>query len=269
MQQERARQLLMDMEQICLGAGPIIRTMLGNDFDVAWKKKDDPVTAIDYAVNDYLYKELTALSPSFGWLSEETAEDPSWLEKEAAWVVDPIDGTKNMLSREREFAVSVALVKDGSPILAVVYSPVFRGTLDDIISGGAFGIGLRHNRRDVPPPERDLAHPRSIHSHNSKVAERIRSNGLEPVPFGSVAYRLANCAIGRGDVTIGTRQGSNPWDIAAGHLLAELGGCLFSDVHGNPVKYDHVGMKVDGFICAASPALQKKMMGLIPAIRAS
>jgi myo-inositol-1(or 4)-monophosphatase len=242
--------------------------MLGQTFDVQWKKRDDPVTAIDHAVNDYLYTALSALAPQFGWLSEETAEDPSWLSREAAWVVDPIDGTKNMLSREREFAVSVALVRQGVPVLAVVYSPVYRGSLDDLISGGVYGLGLRHNRRPLPHPARDLRHPRSIHSHSSKIADNIRNQGFTPVPFGSVAYRLANCAIGRGDVTIGTRSASNPWDIAAGHLLAELGGCLFTDANGHPVRYDRVGMKVDGFVCAASPALHQKMIDLIPRIRA-
>ncbi len=266
---ENARKLLLEMEQTCLNAGHIARTMLKTDFDVAWKKKDDPVTAIDHAVNDYLFKELSRISPESGWLSEETAESPQWLEKETAWIVDPIDGTKNMMSREREFAVSVALIERGKPILAVVYSPVYKGTQDDMISGGAYGIGLRHNFKDIPVPTRDLDRPRSIHSHNSKIARRIHEQGFTPVAFGSVAYRLANCGLGRGDITIGTRYASNPWDIAAGHLIAELGGCVFSDAHGNPVVYDTFGMKVDGFVCAASHTLQEKMMSLIPVIRAS
>ena len=235
------------MEETCLEAGALIRAMQQGDFAVDYKGENDPVTEIDHAVNKLLYDRLHGYMPEFGWLSEETAEDPKWLKKPAAWIVDPIDGTSNMLKGGREFSVSIALVARGEPILAAVYSPVFEGDKDDLISGGRFGIGLRHNGASVTPGH-DHVPPRIILSHGSKLSDYFADRGYAPVHFGSIAYRLANCGLGRADVAIGLRHDGNPWDIAAGHLLAELGHCPLTDLNGRAIHYNRVGQKINGFV---------------------
>lgn len=267
MRREDALNLLKNMENIAMEAGNLACDMLKGDLDIQYKGENDPVTAIDYAVNDLLHKRLLGIRPTYGWLSEETQEDPTWLDKPAAWVVDPIDGTQNMIRGDKEFAVSIALVEQGQPALAVVYTPVYQGTKSDMISGGRYGIGLRHNGKPFTPAPRPLATaPRLVVAYENRVSKYFRDAGYEIVQHGSIAYRLANVGLGRADVALGLKHASNPWDVAAGHLLAELGGCPMTELAGTPIHYDKPGQRYDGFI-AAPESMRTALQGMVMTLR--
>src|SRR5436305_9330323 len=87
------------------------------------KGASSPVSDADIAVNDLLEQRLRSATPDYGWLSEESADDRSRLERALVWVVDPIDGTRNYLAGKKDWCVSVALVENGSPLLASVFAP--------------------------------------------------------------------------------------------------------------------------------------------------
>ncbi|MHA1203283.1 MAG: inositol monophosphatase family protein, partial [Candidatus Heimdallarchaeaceae archaeon] len=89
-------------------------------FYKSFKSNDDPVTTGDYAVNNILQEEFTEHFPEIGWLSEETRDNPDRLTKEFVWIVDPIDGTKEFVSGIPEYAISVALVQRGKPVLGLI-----------------------------------------------------------------------------------------------------------------------------------------------------
>ena len=97
----------------------LFRTELKN-----WTKgASSPVSEADIRVNDLLEQRLRAATPDYGWLSEESVDDESRLEKRLAWIVDPIDGTRGYLAGREDWCVSVALVEDASPVLAAVFAP--------------------------------------------------------------------------------------------------------------------------------------------------
>ncbi|MBN8501852.1 MAG: 3'(2'),5'-bisphosphate nucleotidase CysQ, partial [Sphingomonadales bacterium] len=89
-----------------------------------WEKHGgSPVSAADLAVDAFLKQELHALLPSAGWLSEETIDDPARLDGELIWLVDPIDGTRDFIRGRTGWAVSVALVSAGRPLLGLLDAP--------------------------------------------------------------------------------------------------------------------------------------------------
>src|ERR1700738_4373318 len=97
-----------------------------------YKVGHDPVTEADRAVDDILRKTL--LRPGEGWLSEETVDDFTRLDKQRVWVVDPLDGTREFVQGIPEFCVSIAMVERGRPVAGGICNPatneVFLGSID-------------------------------------------------------------------------------------------------------------------------------------------
>jgi myo-inositol-1(or 4)-monophosphatase len=226
-------------------AGAAIMTYYRDSFAVTDKTPDNPVTDADFAADNLLKKELLALLPEAGWLSEETVDNPSRLQKEYAWVVDPLDGTKEFVLGIPEFTVSVALVEQGHPILAVIFNP----PTGDLFAGQRGG-GVTLNGRAVSVSDRaDFAGSRIDASRSEvKRGEFAPFDGRVRLQIvGSIAYKLARVAAGLADATW-SRGPKNEWDICAGALLvAEAGGrCL--DLAGQPFRFNRPQPKVNGIM---------------------
>src|SRR5580700_10862953 len=87
------------------------------------KGASSPVCDADIAVNELLHKRLTDDGSGFGWLSEESVDDPARLGARFVWIVDPIDGTRAYIAGLPDWAVSAALVEDGRPVAACLFAP--------------------------------------------------------------------------------------------------------------------------------------------------
>ena len=105
-------------------AGKMIMKYYLNEYEIKEKSYQNPVTTADREADFYLKSVLTKARPNYGWLSEETADTSNRLDKEMVWIVDPLDGTKEFIEGIPHFVVSVALVKNGEPIIGVLHNPV-------------------------------------------------------------------------------------------------------------------------------------------------
>src|SRR6059058_3148594 len=103
-----------------------------------YKSGHDPVTEADRALDAALRKNL--LREGEGWLSEESADDLSRLDRERVWVVDPLDGTREFAQGIPEFCVSIAMVERGQPVAAGICNPATDETFV-----GAIDCGLTYN----------------------------------------------------------------------------------------------------------------------------
>ena len=207
-----------------------------------------PVSEADIAVDAFLRERLTGARPDAAWLSEETPEDGLRHERRDCFVVDPIDGTRAYLAGERSWALSLALVRDGRPMAAVVHMPA-RG----LTYAAAAGAGATLTRG--PAPDRDV--PASAEPLNAAVRHdppHVLANkaSLKPAhwPRGrpdlaphfrpSLAYRIALVAEGRFDAML-TLRPTWFWDVAAGVLIAREAGALATDPSGaEPVFWGEV-----------------------------
>ncbi len=217
------------LEHAVRDAGEIARKYYGGDYKRWNKAGGSPVTEADLAVDRFLKQTLLAARPGYGWLSEESLDDPARLSAERVFVVDPIDGTVAFMKQRPHFTICAALVEQHRPIAAVVYNP---------IAGECFtaekGAGARLNGEP-------------IHVHDRTNIEGCRMLGpksifegwppMEITSYSSIAYRVALVAAGRHDAMISLTV-KRDWDLAAADLIVQEAGGLLSDEAGNRPEYN-------------------------------
>lgn len=195
-----------------------------------WEKAGgEPVCEIDLAVDQFLKSRLAGIDGQAGWLSEETADDKARLGVRRVWVVDPIDGTRDYLRGRAGWAVSVALVEDGRPVLAVLDAPA-RGEVWTAVAGG----GAWRNGEAIRVAPRDTITGARV------PADQLprRDSDLVPVPKpNSIALRIAMVAAGEADLVATLRWG-HEWDIAAAVLIAAEAGATVSDALGVSMAFN-------------------------------
>jgi myo-inositol-1(or 4)-monophosphatase len=251
---------LAAVEAVCDEAAALVRTLLQRPVG-DWRKGDaSPVTTIDLAVDRFLHERLRPLMPEAGWLSEETADEPSRLQQAWLWVVDPIDGTRSLLARKPEFCISVALVHSGvGSELAVIGNPSTGQRWSARRGHGAHDRGGRRLtvRSDWQSDRVALLVSRT--DVQQGLWEGLAAaNQLTEV--GSLAYKMALVASGDYDGHA-TPTPRNEWDAAAGQLLIDEAGGVASDLHGAPLRFNQPQPNYDGFV-VASRAAYPHLLGL-------
>ncbi len=223
--------------------------------DAEYKAGHDPVTEADRAVDAVLRKEL--LRDGEGWLSEESVDDLSRLDKSRVWVVDPLDGTREFVAGIPEFCVSVAMVEDGRPVAGGICNP----ETDEIILG-ALGAGVTRNGEPVQTSQRSKLDGALVLASRSEVKrgewQKFEGADLKIRPMGSVAYKLGLVSAGLADVTF-TLVPKNEWDVAAGIALVESAGGFVVTLDGSPLKCNSRDPLLQGLI-ACGPNLADELM---------
>ena len=165
-----------------------------------WTKgKGSPVSEADIAVDELLRERLGGLLGDCGWLSEESADDPSRLDKARVWIVDPIDGTRAFIAGLPDWTIVAALVENGRPVLAAVFAPV----ADHLFLATA-GSGTSLNGRIVRASEgAELPGSRVGGPQRRLDALARQVPDIVPTPrIHSLALRLARVAHGELDVAL-------------------------------------------------------------------
>ena len=237
------------LKTAALEAGEIARSFWREDPQVWDKGGDDPVSEADFAVDTHLKTTLLAARPDYGWVSEETEDDPSRFETERTFVVDPIDGTRAFVAGEKTWAHSLAIVENGTPIAAAVYLPV-RDKLYLASKGGGATLNDAPIRSTLAELTEDttLLTPRiTLKPDFWKSTPPTFSRHFRP----SLAYRLGLVAEGRFDGML-TLRSSWEWDIAAGALLVTEAGGQASDRRGNALTFNSHARQTAGIVAAGA-----------------
>jgi myo-inositol-1(or 4)-monophosphatase len=215
------------------------------DFAQWDKSHDNPVSEVDLAVDAFLREQLFRLDPEAGWLSEETADNAERLMRHRVWVVDPIDGTRDFVRGRRGWAVSIALVEGGRPLIGVLDAPA-RGEHWWAMAGEG---GYRNDVRLTASSRATLAGARVPADTLSKVDSDLTCVDRP----NSVALRIAMVAADEADLLATLRWGSE-WDIAAAALIAEEAGATVTDARGQTIRYNSTKAEAFG-VLATSPAI--------------
>lgn len=229
----------------------------GNAVETWEKTPGDPVCAADLAVDRFLKGELSALLPAAGWLSEETADSKERLGRDLIWLVDPIDGTRDYVRGRSGWAVSVALVSAGRPLIGLLGAPA-RGELWSAVAGqGAWRNGdpLRASRRmqfeGARVPADHLA------SEDAALTLVYKPN--------AIALRVAMVAADEADLVATLRWGFE-WDIGAATLIAREAGAAISDAHGRPLAFNKRDPRAYGLLVSAPSIHEDAVKHLAPRI---
>jgi myo-inositol-1(or 4)-monophosphatase len=229
-----------------------------------WSKDGgSPVTDADLAVDALLKERLRAARPDYGWLSEETVDDPARLSTTRQFLVDPIDGTAAYLKGKPWFSVSIAVVENGRPIAGVVYAPA----LDELYAATADGPATLNGAPIAPSATTGLEDSAMLGD------ARMFAHPSWPTPWppmrvesrNSIAYRLCLVADGRFDAAIALSP-KNEWDLAAADLICarsgDGAGAALTDHLGRSFTYNREIPLLPSVVCA-NRALQPLILSRV------
>lgn len=214
------------------------------------------VTEADTLIQELITSRLSAAYPAHSLYGEE---GDSLTGSEFVWVFDPIDGTAPFLRGVPTNVVSIALVKDGVPVVGVVYDPHMDRLYYAVRGEGAFLNGKAISTS--PRTELSCSYI-EIDGHkgfkNLDFFETARAEGVRLLSYSSTIYAHMLVASGQLEGVIFPLM--NPWDCAAAKVIVEEAGGVTSDMRGKDQRYDQ---KTNGFISAGNPEFHEKLLTII------
>ena len=226
-------------------------------------KQGDPVTAADIAVSHYILERLQENlgDRDFGYISEETYNLESYQQSSQPWVwiIDPLDGTRDFIEKTGEYAIHIALVKHGRPVLAVVAYPEAEKLYYATLGSGTFV-----ETRDGKVTRKEISKRNKIEDFILVVSRTHRderfNNLLQQLPYknqkhiGSIGCKIAAIVEHQADVYISLSGKSAPkdWDLAAPELILTEAGGEFTHFDGTPLMYNQGDVSQWGGLLASN-----------------
>ena len=234
----------MDLNPIMLAAGAEILRIYATDFSVTDKSDASPVTEADQRAEAIILENLKRLAPNIPIVAEEEAAAgrvPSTATR--FFLVDPLDGTKEFISRNGEFTVNIALIENGEPVRGAVYAPALGRLYWGARGEGAF-------MADIADGQPGKARPIRVRKAPSEGLSAVgsRSHGGEETQAYLKAFEIADfvaagsslklCLLAEGKADIYPRMGRTmEWDIAAGDAILRAAGGRVETLDGQPLLY--------------------------------
>jgi 3'(2'), 5'-bisphosphate nucleotidase len=211
-----------------------------HDLHTQAKSDGSPVTDADLAANQVIMDGLRALDASIPIISEESLDQIGDREHaELVWLVDPLDGTSAFVKGGEDYTVNIALVKDGAPILGVIFVPV-----SDTLYSGIVGTGAWKQMGDQPaetitvsnghtPPVVSM----SRHHFDPKTAGWLENFGEHQALQLSSSLKLCYVAEGTADIFLNLSGGIMEWDTAAGDAIVQAAGGVVINADSNELVH--------------------------------
>lgn len=225
-----------------------------------------PVTEADHAANRVIIQRLAEAFPADAILSEESRDSPERLSAERVWIVDPLDGTKEFLSQNGEFAVMIGLAVQGRAVLGVVYLPAVdtllyaaegQGTWLESADGAA-----RLQCQPCSPGALRLVGSRS---HPDALLVRMQEalGVTDVLPSGSVGVKCGLIARGSRDLYIHPVPYLKEWDTCAPEMLVREAGGMVTDCQGGALLYNKPNPTQPHGIVACGPGAGAQVLACI------
>ena len=242
---------------IARDAGRRILDVYARDFGVEQKQDGSPVTAADAAAHAVIAAALGALTPDIPVLSEEAAAIDADRRRAWArfWLVDPLDGTKEFISRNGQFTVNIALIERERPVLGVVHAPVTGVTYLACVGGGAHKCEGEQSPRPIrvrATAARPVIVASRLHAGRALAGFLERVGDHQLVSMGS---SLKFCLVAEGAADVYPRLGPTmEWDTGAAQCVVEQAGGRVVDVANRPLRYNKPSLKNPWLITAGAGA---------------
>lgn len=229
--------------------------------DIKEKNVHDYVTAVDLRISDFLKKELYKLDSSIGFFSEEEEGRLS----DPCWILDPIDGTTNLVRDYKMSGISLGLYSGGEIVFGVVYNPFMDECFTAIKGKGAYLNGKEIKVSDRKPEDAIIefgcgsTHKEHL-EENWTIGGVIFENCMDI--RRTCCASLALCYIACGRIEGYFEKILKPWDIAAGSLILTEAGGIYTNYENK--KVDFSGNTT--FISANSEKVHRSILGAIASI---
>ncbi|SHG74725.1 3'(2'),5'-bisphosphate nucleotidase [Kaistia soli DSM 19436] len=237
-------ELLETLVDTVLRAGRVVLEVYDSAFAVEQKGDSSPVTEADRLAEVIILADLARLVPGIPVVAEEACSSGQVPAVGATFfLVDPVDGTREFISRNGDFTVNIGLIRNGTPVLGIVYAPV-RGALYLGRLGAAAERLYVENDRVVarqiigvacPCPEP----PRIIASRSHRTSETDAFIATHPgASIVSAGSSLKFCLMAAGEADLYPRMGPTmQWDTAAGDAVLRAAGGIVTETDGRPLGY--------------------------------
>jgi 3'(2'), 5'-bisphosphate nucleotidase len=248
--------------RIAIDACALVRRHYASEFQVDYKVGDDPVTAADRETNTFICRELELSFPGIPIVAEES--DPSTFEARRiapeCFFVDPVDGTREFVARNGEFAVMIGLARAGRAALGVVAAPVTERVHAGERGRGAFEIARDGSRRPIHPSTVEApANAHALVSRSRSTEETfalLARKGITHVDkLGSAGLKAAAVACGEADMWLQPVAGGKLWDACGPEAVALSAGACFGTARGEVIDYANGPLELGGILVTATRAL--------------
>jgi 3'(2'), 5'-bisphosphate nucleotidase len=249
--------------EVAVEAAELVMGVYAAPFTVEFKAKDDPVTVADKESNALICERLARAFPGIPVVAEES--DPTayagFAAAEAAWFVDPLDGTREFVARNGEFAVMIGLAEQGRATVGVVVAPAWGRAFVGVVGEGAWEVSPGGARTAIHVSSHDsLAGARFVISRSrspERVAAFLATLGGQPsVQHGSAGLKGALVALGEADVYAQPGQAGMRWDACATDALVRAAGGQLTDLRGVALDYKNGEIANERGLLATNGKLQ-------------
>ncbi|MBO6506646.1 MAG: 3'(2'),5'-bisphosphate nucleotidase CysQ [Kordiimonadaceae bacterium] len=253
------------VEQVTREAGRIALSYFARDIQTWDKSPNNPVSEADIAVDEFLRTTLLQNRTGYGWLSEETEDQPERLRCGRLWIVDPIDGTRAFLAGGDDWGISVALVQDQKPILAAFYAPVKDAFYFARVGEGATKNGepIRASNCDDLARAKMMGDPAAFKPNKYWPVDWPES--MHSVQANSIALRICQIADGQFDCCVTLRPKSD-WDVAAADLILSEAGGVLTTGDGIHLRFNRKKPLHKHIVAGTAPIIPALMARVTPAL---
>ncbi len=263
--------LIEDLEfaaRVAREAGAVAMRFYHPSVSIERKHGGEPVTEADHAANHLIVEKIQERYPHDAVLAEESPATADRFGAHRVWMVDPLDGTKEFIARNGEFAVMIGLAVDGRPAVGAVYQPD-----GDILYLGAVGHGAWVER--TPGERAPLAASREAdtakmklavsRSHKPKVVDQICQQLAitHETASGSVGLKIGMIATQRADLYLHPSGGTKDWDTCAPEAIVHAAGGKITDVFGEPLKYREADVENRTGVVASNGVAHERIIEVV------
>jgi 3'(2'), 5'-bisphosphate nucleotidase len=230
--------------EVALEAALGVMRVYAAPFAVEFKAKDDPVTVADKESNALICDRLAAAFPGVPVVAEES--DPGayagFAEADAAWFVDPLDGTREFVARNGEFAVMIGLAEQGRATVGVIVAPAWGRAFVGVVGQGAWEVSPAGVRTPIHVSSREVLEGATFLVSRSRAPDRAAAfvaslAGRPAVPHGSSGLKGVLVALGEADVYVQPGRAGMRWDACATDALVRAAGGELTELDGAELDY--------------------------------
>ncbi|HXK17366.1 MAG TPA: 3'(2'),5'-bisphosphate nucleotidase CysQ [Polyangiaceae bacterium] len=249
---------LLALLRITAAAAKVVMEVYARPFEVEYKGPQDPVTEADRRANELICELLEQEFPGVPIVAEES--DPSTFEgfrkSDRVFFVDPVDGTREFVDRNGEFAVMIGLVEGARAVAAVIDAPARHEIFAGWVGQGAVRIA---DGKQVPIRVSDIAdvgQGRLVgsRSHRGPNLERALAKlaPREVLVMGSAGLKGTLVAAGQVEAYVAPGYAGQRWDACAADALVTAAGGKLTDTYGDPIDYRAPSLSNDRGLIASN-----------------
>ena len=255
-------------------AARIVMGVYRQAFDVAYKAADDPVTRADHESNALLCDRLAAAFPGVPIVAEESSPSTyaGFADKDACWFVDPLDGTREFVARNGEFAVMLGLAEKGRATVGVILAPAWGRSFVGIVGEGAWEVGHDGTRRPIHVSSRATLEGASITVSRTRIVDGLLEFGMgrgaqRPFQHGSSGLKGVLVATADKDAYVQPGRAGMRWDACATEALVRAAGGECTDARGEPFDYRDPDLENREGLVATNGAMHAEVIEVLEVLK--